>query len=88
MRDVIRNFNADGFSSLYLEIRGRPPAEVHSPAAAGDQGDQPERFGAAALPTGDRSACPIIEPGSWVMERKMLLIQQRAEQLAHQQTAR
>ena len=35
----------------------------------------------------DKLAYPIIEPGSWVMERKMLLtIKQQAEQLAHKQT--
>ena len=36
----------------------------------------------------DKLAYPIIEPGSWVMERKMLLtIKQRAEHLAPKQTA-
>jgi hypothetical protein len=34
----------------------------------------------------DKLAYPVIEPGSWVMERKMLLtIKQRAERLAHAQ---
>jgi hypothetical protein len=38
------------------------------------------RFDTAALPMRDKLAYPIIEPGSWVMERKMLLtIKQRAE---------
>ena len=42
------------------------------------------RFDTAALPMRDKLAYPIIEPGSWVMERKMLLtIKQRAEQLGH-----
>ena len=46
------------------------------------------RFDTAALPMRDKLAYPIIEPGSWVMERKMLLtIKQRAEQLAPKQTA-
>ena len=46
------------------------------------------RFDTAVLPMRDKLAYPIIEPGSWVMERKMLLtIKQRAEQLAPKQTA-
>jgi len=46
------------------------------------------RFNTAALPMRDKLAYPIIEPGSRVMERKMLLtIKQRAEQLAQKQTA-
>jgi hypothetical protein len=28
MQDVIRNFNADRFGSLYPQVQGRPPAEV------------------------------------------------------------
>jgi hypothetical protein len=41
------------------------------------------RFDTAALPVKDKLAYPIIEPGSWVMERKMLrTIKQRAERLA------
>jgi len=41
------------------------------------------RFDTSALPVKDKLAYPIIEPGSWVMERKMLLtIKQRAERLA------
>ena len=41
------------------------------------------RFDASALPVRDKLAYPVIEPGSWVMERKMLLtIKQRAERLA------
>jgi hypothetical protein len=39
VRDVIRNFNADGFDSLVPEVQGRPAAEVHFAAAAGDQED-------------------------------------------------
>ena len=41
------------------------------------------RFDTSALPAKDKLAYPVIEPGSWVMERKMLLtIKQRAERLA------
>ena len=40
----------------------------------------------AALPVKDKLAYPIIELGSWVMERKMeLTIKQRAERLARTQ---
>jgi hypothetical protein len=46
------------------------------------------RFDAAALPWKDKLAYPVIEPGSWVMERKMLLtIKQLAEHLARTQPA-
>jgi hypothetical protein len=42
------------------------------------------RFDISALPLRDELAYPVIEPGSWVMERKMLLsIKQRAERFAH-----
>jgi len=38
------------------------------------------------LPLKDKLAYPVIEPGSWVMERKMLLtIKQRAERLVRTQ---
>ncbi|HXZ73824.1 MAG TPA: hypothetical protein VEH31_23540 [Streptosporangiaceae bacterium] len=38
------------------------------------------------MPVKDKFAYPVIEPGSWVMERKMLLtIKQRAERLARTQ---
>jgi transposase len=40
VRDVIRNFNADGFGSLYPKYKGGRPAEVHLAAAAGDQEDR------------------------------------------------
>ena len=44
------------------------------------------RFDASAVPVKDKLAYPVIEPGSWVMERKMLLtIKQRAERLARTQ---
>ena len=44
------------------------------------------RFDASVLPLKDKLAYPVIEPGSWVMERKMLLtIKQRAEHLARTQ---
>ncbi|MBV9204796.1 MAG: SRPBCC family protein [Actinobacteria bacterium] len=45
------------------------------------------RFDISAVPLKDKLAYPVIEPGSWVMERKMLLtIKQRAERLARAQT--
>ena len=40
VRDVIHNFNADGFSSLYPKYKGGPAAEVHAGPAAGDQEDR------------------------------------------------
>ncbi len=44
------------------------------------------RFDTAAIPLKDKLAYPVIEPGSWVMERKMLLtIKERAEHLARGQ---
>ena len=44
------------------------------------------RFDTAVLPVKDKLAYPVIEPGSWVMERKMLLtIKRRAERLARTQ---
>jgi hypothetical protein len=44
------------------------------------------RFDLSAVPVKDKLAYPVIEPGSWVMERKMLLtIKQRAERLARTQ---
>jgi len=44
------------------------------------------RFDTSVLPLKDKLAYPVIEPGSWVMERKMLLtIKQRAERLARTQ---
>jgi hypothetical protein len=45
------------------------------------------RFDTSVLPVKDKLAYPVIEPGSWVMERKMLLtIKKRAERLAQAQT--
>ena len=42
------------------------------------------RFDTSARPVRDKLAYRVIEPGSWVMERKMLrTIKQRAEHLAH-----
>jgi len=44
------------------------------------------RFDISAVPAKDKLAYPVIEPGSWIMERKMLLtIKQRAERLARTQ---
>jgi len=45
-------------------------------------------FDTSALTLQDWLAYPIIEPGSWVMERKMLLtIKRRAESLTHLQSS-
>ena len=44
VRDVIRDFNADGFGSLYPKYKGgRPPKFTFGPAA----GDQEDRQGQA-----------------------------------------
>jgi hypothetical protein len=41
------------------------------------------RFDTSAMPVKDKLAYPVIEPGSWVMERKMLLtIKRLAERVA------
>jgi transposase len=40
VRDVIHNFNADGFSSLYPKYKGGRPPKVQLAAAAGDQEDR------------------------------------------------
>jgi hypothetical protein len=45
------------------------------------------RFDTAAMPARDLIAYPVIEPGSWLMERKMLLtIKERAERLARERS--
>jgi hypothetical protein len=56
VRDVIRNFNADGFSSLYPKYKGGP-AEVHPGPAAGDQEDRQGQAGRV------RPAVFGLEPG-------------------------
>ena len=40
VRDVIRNFNADGFGSLYPKYKGGRPPKFTPAAAAGDQEDR------------------------------------------------
>jgi transposase len=40
VRDVIRNFNADGFSSLYPKYRGGHPPKFTLPQRRGDQEDR------------------------------------------------
>jgi hypothetical protein len=40
LRDVINNFNADGFDSLYPRYKGGGPPKFHACAAAGDQEDR------------------------------------------------
>ena len=45
------------------------------------------RFDVGLLPVKDKLMIPVMEPGSWVMERKMLLtIKERAEHLAQAKT--
>jgi hypothetical protein len=46
VRDVVRNFDADRFGSLYPKYKGGP-AEVHLGAAAGDQEDRQVQAGRA-----------------------------------------
>jgi Helix-turn-helix domain len=43
VRDVIHNFNRDGFDALYPRYRGRPAAHVHAAGAPADQADRGER---------------------------------------------
>ena len=57
VRDVIHNFNADGFDSLLPALRRRAPADVHAAAAAGDQEDR------AGPPDRSRPAVLDLEPG-------------------------
>src|SRR5687767_3615445 len=40
VREVIHNFNEDGFDSLYRPLRRGSNADVHAAAAAGDQEDR------------------------------------------------
>jgi helix-turn-helix protein len=40
VRDVIRNFNADGFSSLYPKYKAARPPKFTPGASAGDQEDR------------------------------------------------
>ena len=40
VRDAIRDFNADGFNSLYPKYRGGHPPEIHPWAAERDQEDR------------------------------------------------
>ena len=40
VRDVIHNFNADGFGSLYPKYKGGRPPKFTLPPAAGDQEDR------------------------------------------------
>ncbi len=43
VRDVIHNFNADGFELAVTEVQGWAAADVHAAAAAGDQEDRQVR---------------------------------------------
>ena len=47
VRDVIRNFNADGFGSLYPKYKGGHPPKFTLGAAAGDQEDRQGQAGRA-----------------------------------------
>ena len=47
VRDVIRNFNADGFGSLYPKYKGGRPPKFTLAAAAGDQEDRQVQAGRA-----------------------------------------
>ena len=40
VREVIHNFNRDGFDALYPRYAGRPAADVHAAQAPGDQADR------------------------------------------------
>src|SRR3984893_17729638 len=54
VRDVIRNFNADGFASLYPRYRGGGAPKVTLPRrGCGD----PDNSGLRAPPWGGRAAC-------------------------------
>ena len=57
VRDVIHNFNADGFDSLYPRYRGGHPPKFALPAAPGDQEDRQDQAGRA------RPAVFDLEPG-------------------------
>ena len=57
VRDVIHNFNADGFDSLYPKYKGGRPPTFTLPAAARDQEDRQVQAGRA------RPAVLDLEPG-------------------------
>ena len=57
VRDVIRNFNADGFSSLYPKYKGGRPPKFTLRAAPRDQEDRQGQAGRA------RPAVLHLEPG-------------------------
>ena len=56
VRDVIHNFNADGFDSLRPQVRRRPATEVRRRAARADQEDR------AGAPGRSRAAVLDLEP--------------------------
>lgn len=45
VRDVIHNFNADGFDSLYPQVQGWPAQNLHPPGTPGDQEDRQVQAG-------------------------------------------
>ena len=57
VREVINNFNEDGFESLYPKYAGGRPPDLHPAPAPGDQEDRPV---AARRP---RAAVFDLEPG-------------------------
>ncbi|WSU55598.1 helix-turn-helix domain-containing protein [Streptomyces sp. NBC_01092] len=40
VRDVIHNFNADGFEAPLPQVQGRAPEDLHPAGTAGDQEDR------------------------------------------------
>lgn len=57
VREVIHNFNRDGFDSLYPRYRGGRPRSFTLPGTPGDQADRVER------PIGSRAAVRDLESG-------------------------
>jgi hypothetical protein len=55
VREVIHNFNADGFDSLVPEVRRWPATEVHAAPTPADQEDRP------VTTPGSRSAVLDVE---------------------------
>ncbi|WUA94267.1 helix-turn-helix domain-containing protein [Streptomyces pseudovenezuelae] len=43
IRDVIHNFNTDGFRLALPEVQGWAPEDLHAPRAPGDQEDRQPR---------------------------------------------
>ena len=58
VREVIHNFNDDGFDSLGPEVLGRPTTEVHPARAPGDQEDRPVAVRSTTTCPFRPGACP------------------------------